>query len=538
MQSNFDLAIIGGGIIGAGIARDAALRGLSVIVLEKGDFAGGASGQNGRMIHGGLKYLETLDIGLVREALRERRILQTIAPHLVRPTELTMPIRKGGRPRVMIGAGLLLFDIINMFRDPRSRIISARKALETCNGLAPEGLVGAAVIKDAWAEFSERLTMENLVGAAQSSAEIRNRTKVTGLALDDAGEKIIVTFARDGAEQQAITASVVVNSTGAWADEVLSATCAENQRMVRGSKGTIMIAEGLKNAPERPVFFEAKSDKRPVLIAPWNGMHLIGTTDHLVEQPVDEVWAEDAEVEYLLSEINQSFPKLNLGRGDIRYLYTGVRPLPFSTKNSVKVSRHHVVKKHSKFSGRLITVVGGKLSTFRKIAEDVLRAADGKFDRPLAPSQTASYPLPGALDASGRAKIKERAQCLKISPKSIEHMLAVYGMRAAGILDLIEGNAELGAVVDAETGATAAEIEFVVANEWARDLTDILVRRTMIGRNKFAGRNAVSPVNKVLRRIGWSAGKIAAGTGNYERFVKKSTGLIKADKSGVCHGTP
>lgn len=536
MTPDYDLAIIGGGINGAGIARDAALRGLSVILFEKDDFARGASGQNGRMIHGGLKYLATLDIGLVREALQERRTLKRIAPHLVRPVDLTMPIRKGGHGKMTMAAGLLLFDILNGFRDPRSRMISAAETLRTCGGLSEKGLVGAAVIHDAWAEYSERLTIENLVDAGDHTAEILNRARVTGLAATDDGRAVRVTFAREGSPARTVSAAVVVNATGAWADELLADATGSNQRLLRASKGTILVVDGLVNAPDRPVFFETVSDRRPVLISPWNGMHLVGTTDIVVEIPVDSVCAEHSEVDYLLDEINRSFPRLALRHENIRYLYTGVRPLPFSTGTSAKVSRHHIVKRHPEFSDRLITVIGGKLATYRRIAEDVLKAADGKFDRPLARSQTATRPLPGALDLSEQKRLEDRAITLGLSDQSITHLVKVYGARGAGILDLIDTAPKLAEVVDDESGATAAEIHFVIQKEWARDLADILVRRTMIGRNRFAGANAIAAVVRVLNDIGWSAEMIDKGITDFDSFLSKSKSLIASGKKRECDG--
>lgn len=538
MDFRYDLAIIGGGINGAGIARDAAMRGLRVILLEKSDFACGASGQNGRMIHGGLRYLETFDFGLVHESLYERRVLLNIAPHLVREVDLTIPIRKGGRSRRLIALGLFLFDCLDLFRGGRSRIISAADALATCDGLLADGLVGAAVIHDAWAEYSERLTIENLLAAREHSAQILNRARVLGLEPAEAGRSIKLTFGREDGGVASLFAAVVVNATGAWADEFLTATGGPHQPLLRASKGTILVADGLQNAPDRSVFFEAAADGRPVLIAPWNGMYLIGTTDVVADGPIDDVRAEAAEIDYLLTETNRSFPNLNLGRHNIRYSYTGVRPLPFSlNKSSVKVSRQHVIRAHPEFSGRLVTVIGGKLSTFRRIAEDVLRSVSDKFDQQLAPSRTALQPLPGAQDAAAESRLRDRAAALGLSAGSVAHLVAVFGARAHGILDLMEGSPLLAAIVDPETGATAAEIHFVVQTEWARDLTDILVRRTMIGRNRFAGRNAVDAVCEVLKSLGWGDKMIARGKESHSAYVKRSTDLVSNQLQDVCHDT-
>jgi len=512
--SHFDIIIIGGGISGSGIARDAALRGLKVMLLERSDFASGASSLNGRMIHGGLRYLEQGEIGLVREALTERATLLRIAPHLVKRRDLIIPIRSGiGRPLWKVRLGLLALDLLSGGSAPRHRYIGRDAALRRVPSLAAPGLRGAAVMFDAFAEHAERLTVENLLAAAAHGAVVHNHApverlltapgKITGVAYRD----------REGQSLEAF-APIVINATGAWADEFLSQAAGANRKLLGPSKGTFVALRPFAGAPDGSVFFEARSDSRPIILTPWNGLLLLGTTDERVTGAIDAVSASEAEIDYLLAELNGVFEGASATRQAVLYSYTGVRPLPLATGSSTTVPRKHVIHHHAPAMQGLFTVLGGKLSTFRSLAEEMVDTVFVRLGRSRVACRTASEPLPG-----GRTS----GQPDSAAGPTQRRLSAIYGWRAADVVSIAEADPSLAVVVDDETGAIAAEIVLAVRDEWARTFEDILVRRTLIGRNSRLGLNALDSVAEIAAgKLGWSAARIKNNREQYLRYVELS----------------
>jgi len=293
----WDLVVIGAGINGAGIARDAAMRGLKVLLVDKGDVGGGTSAGSTRLIHGGLRYLEHFEFGLVRVSLRERETLLRIAPHLVRPLPITIPIYESGqRGRLTIRAGLVAYDLLSWGKSlPRHRMLSAKETLRQMSGLKTEGLVGGAVYYDAQVEFAERLVVENVLAAIEYGAELMTYTRVTELLIE---EGLVVGVRFDGDKTQEVRTKIVINAAGPWVDRLLGTT---NDRLVGGTKGSHVVVAAFEGAPESAVYLEATSDRRPFFVIPWNGSYLIGTTDVRFEGDPGEARAEGWEIEYLLS---------------------------------------------------------------------------------------------------------------------------------------------------------------------------------------------------------------------------------------------
>lgn len=369
--SRYDVVIIGAGINGAGIARDAAMRGLKVLLIEKGEIGAGTTSASTRLIHGGLRYLEHFEFGLVYESLRERETLLRIAPDLVRPLAMAIPIYKRSRRGwLTIRAGMVLYDLLSWGKSlPRHRMLSRAETLERWPGLNPEGLVGSALYFDAQVEFPERLVLANVQSAREFGAEVLTHTRVTGLTASG------VEFGG-----QLVEASVIINAAGPWIDLVLAPV--NGPRLIGGTKGSHIIVPVFPGAPANAIYLEARSDGRPIFIIPWNKFYLIGTTDVPFEADPDEVRCEDWEIDYLLSETNLALPGAKLTRDNILQTYSGVRPLPYQSS-----TRRHFIREHPQLSN-LLSIVGGKLTTYRSLSEECVDLIFRKLGRNPPPCRT------------------------------------------------------------------------------------------------------------------------------------------------------
>ena len=477
MKTDFDVVIVGAGINGAGIARDAAMRGLRVLLIDKGDIAGGTSASSTRLIHGGLRYLEHLEFGLVRESLRERETLLGIAPHLVRPLPITIPIyQKGRRGRATIRVGMIVYDLLSWGKSlPRHRMQSVAETLRQMPGLNAEGLVGSAVYYDAQVEFAERLVVENVLAAVEHGATVLTYTRVKKL-LSEGG--VVRGVELDTDKRKEVRAKVVINAAGPWVDQL------QNQKLIGGTKGSHVVVAPFAGAPETAVYVEAVSDGRPFFIIPWNRNYLIGTTDVRFEQDPDRVCSEPWEVDYLLSETNRAFPAAQLSSANVLYTYSGVRPLPFTrNQHEQSITRRHFLREHRQFAN-LVSVVGGKLTTYRSLAEECVELVFQKLGRKAPPCKTASVPLPGA-NGSREKKITELAKRLDTDPQT-------------------------------------AEIVFAFQNEFATSLADCFLRRTMIGLNADRGLGELEAATEVGRRfLGWNGDRVRREVANYRREISK-----------------
>ena len=505
MKTDFDVIVIGAGINGAGIARDAAMRGLKVLLVDKGDLGGGTSAGSTRLIHGGLRYLEHFEFGLVRESLRERETLLRIAPHLVRPLRIVIPIyRDGGRGWATVRAGMLAYDLLSWGKSlPRHRMLSRRETLRRLPGLRVEGLVGAAVYYDAQVEFAERLAVENVLAAVECGASVLTYTRVAGFVV----EKGLITGVRlEGNKADQFRAAVVINAAGPWVDRLLDETQIKSERLIGGTKGSHLVVAPFAGAPESAVYLEAVSDRRPFFIIPWNGNYLIGTTDVRFEGDPDEVRAEEWELEYLLSETNRAFPSAGLNRGSVLYTYAGVRPLPYTKNhNERSITRRHFLREHPRFKN-LVSVVGGKLTTYRSLAEECVDLVLRKLGKGFTRSETARVPLPGAAD------LNPGASDLDLSNPS-QRWLRIYGSRSKEL-------AELKNRLNCDP--LAAEIVFAFENEFAKTLADCFLRRTMIGLNADLGLDELEAAAEVGRRfLGWSEDRARR---EVEGYIKEISG--------------
>lgn len=391
---SFDVIVIGAGINGAGIVRDAAMRGLKVLLIEKGEIGQGTTVASTRLIHGGLRYLEHFEFGLVHESLREREILLRIAPRLVRPLAITIPIyRQSKRGRLMIRAGMILYDLLSWGKSlPRHRMLSRAETLKQLPGLNPDGLVGSALYYDAQVEFPERLVLENVLSARAFGAEVLTHTRVTNLAVED-GKVSAVEFVSEDERKQSAEAAVVINAAGPWIDLVLERVAVKSPKLIGGTKGSHIVVSPFPDAPANAIYLEARSDGRPVFIIPWNKLYLIGTTDVRFEGDPDEVRCEPWEIDYLLSETNLALPGAHLTRDSIVDTYSGVRPLPVtSDKDEQSITRKHFIRQHPQLPN-LLSIVGGKLTTYRSLAEECVDVIFQKLGRDSSPCRTATEVL-------------------------------------------------------------------------------------------------------------------------------------------------
>lgn len=389
-----DVVIIGAGINGAGIARDAAMRGLKVLLIDKGEPGMATTVASTRLIHGGLRYLEHFEFGLVHESLREREILLRIAPHLVRPLAITIPIyEQSKRGRLLIRAGMLLYDLLSWGKSlPCHRMFSRVETLKQLPALNPEGLIGSALYYDAQVEFPERLVMENVLSARAFGAEVLTHTRVTKLIVEDRKVSGVEFVAEDG-QKRVAEAAVVINAAGPWIDRVLDGAPVKSPRLIGGTRGSHIVVPPFPGAPANALYVEARSDGRPIFIIPWNKLYLIGTTDVRFEGDPDEVRCEPWEIDYLLSETNLALPAAHITRDNILYTYSGVRPLPVTgDKDEQSITRRHFIRQHPQLLN-LLSIVGGKLTTYRSLAEECVDLIFQQLGKDSPPCRTATEVL-------------------------------------------------------------------------------------------------------------------------------------------------
>jgi len=501
----YDLVIVGGGINGAGIARDAAIRGLRVILLEKNDFGSGTTSWSSRLIHGGLRYLEYAEIPLVYESLHERAYLRKIAAHLVDRIRINIPIYdRSKRGLFLIRLGMIAYDLLSFRKTlPRHRMLSRDELLREEPGLNPDGLRGGAQYYDAQVTFAERLVIENIIAAADAGAVVKNYCAVDVIGPHDGDSMNVAYVEKDSGEKSRVKGRLVINASGPWVDRVLQTTGAKTRRLMGGTKGSHIVVGNFNGAPRDAFYVEAAADGRPFFIIPWNGQFLIGTTDIRYGRDPDNARASNREIQYLLDETNRVFPEANLTTGDIHFAYAGVRPLPRKRKGPESaITRKHIIKRHRQPLQGIISIIGGKLTTFRNLAEQTVDRVDRKLNARLPPCSTSTTPLPGAIGIeAARERLQEHAG---LSEVGRERLLGVYGGRVTRILDIAESDPSLAKVIDANRSVLAAEVVFCIRSEFARRLTDLMHRRLMIGLSADQGEEVIEAVAAIAgAEFGW-----------------------------------
>jgi glycerol-3-phosphate dehydrogenase len=523
------MIVVGAGINGAGIARDATLRGLSVLLVDKGDVGAGTTSRSTRLVHGGLRYLERLELPLVRESLRERQVLLHIAPHLVHPLSFLLPIyERQKRGPALIRVGMMAYDALSLDKSlERHRMLSTAEALAREPGLRPEGLRGAASYYDAQAEYPERLAFENALDARRLGAVVLPYMRVTALERGAPGRVTGVALRDElhGREYRA-RGALVVNAAGPWVDAVLEAA-APGPRLIGGTKGSHLVVAPFPGAPREAVYSEAIEDGRPYFVVPWNGQYLIGTTDTRYDGDLDDVVATDDEVAYLIAETNRLIPGAALLPDQVLYTYAGVRPLPAGGgRDGVgegTITRSHVIHDHA--SGEdgvegLLSIVGGKITTYRRLAEETVDTAVKKLGRKVDKCRTHQVPLPGgtAYQFAGFHE-RFRATC-GLPVETADRLLRIYGTRAAEALDYADGAPELRGPFDEASGAIGAELVFSLRTELAETLADAIVRRTLVGYGPRLGLDSIDAAAEIaVRHVGWSDARAAEEVARFRAEV-------------------
>jgi glycerol-3-phosphate dehydrogenase len=502
-KETYDLIIAGGGIVGAGIARDAALRGLKTLILEKVDFAYGTTSRSSRLVHGGLRYLKRLDLGLVRQDLREREILLDIAPHLVHPLSFVIPLTKG-RPlqNLALPFGLLLYDLLFWHKTlPSHQRLTRRETLDLEPGLESKGLLSSYLYHDCQAPFVERLCLENVLSAAQHGATALNHAKVTGILRDGSSVSGIAVQDQISGETYQIRGRITVNATGHWVDSVRGMLGKDTGAMVRRTKGIHLLT---RKFSRNAVVLFAFSDGRLFFVTPWQDYSLIGTTDTDYTGDLDAVGAESSDVSYLLKEVRHIFPDVQ--SDDIFYTSAGLRALArSSSRRSSDVSRSHKLVDHEREDGigGFISVVGGKITAYRAVAEQTVDLVCQKLAS-KAPCITAEAPLPGAPNVTQQS-FQQAANKPGLSLDTVSHLASLYGSRFSQILDLLDINAKGAQRLCPHCQDILAQVQHDVEQEGAITLEDFLLRRSAVGLGPCQGLDALNSVaTEMGRLLGWS----------------------------------
>jgi glycerol-3-phosphate dehydrogenase len=495
---SYDVAVIGAGINGAGVARDAALRGLKVVVIEQNDMCSGTSAISSRLIHGGLRYLEYFEIPLVFESLRERITLRRTAAHLIDPIRICIPIYDTAkRGPLLIRLGMILYDLLSVGKTvPRHDMLSRDAAIANEPGLESKGLRGAARYYDAQVKYAERLVLENLLAARAAGADIKTYSEVTRINIEHGAVSGLDIIDSLTGHEETIAARVVINAAGPWVDHVLAVSGRQSKRFIGGTKGSHIVVSAFDGAPEDAYYVEAEADGRPFFIIPWNDLYLIGTTDIRYSGDLTEIRASGAEIDYLLAETNRVFPAAKLAVKDIHYAYAGVRPLPRRERGpESSITRRHIIKANRNIAKGLISIIGGKLTTYRHLAEQTVDRLGKILGRKLPGCRTRESKLPGAYRLDEARELLESVP--QLSPQGVERLLEIYGGRTIDVLQLAQDEAPLHKAIDADKTVLAAEVVFAIREELARTLEDIVYRRLMLGFRADQGR----PLYEMLAAI-------------------------------------
>lgn len=485
----FDVAIIGGGITGACIARDAARRGLSVALIDKGDFSCGTSAGSTKLVHGGLRYLKTMELGLIRESLRERRVWERIAPHMVYPMPFILPLKEP-KDKWVIGTGLSLYDWLSYDRNwiddpdqkmPAHRSISASEARQLEPALAHASFDSAMLYYDCQMYSPERLGLECLMDAQAHGAVVANYAEATGFDKQNGGIHAVRARCVLTGGQVSIRAKTVVNAAGPWADRLLEqAEGGETAHKLIRSKGIHVVARGVVKSHALAVGHKGGH----FFIVPWRDHAIIGTTDTVFKGNPDELRVTAAEIEEFLAYVNEGLPGLSLSPDHVCYAYAGLRPLvDDGKKDSYNASRKAEIVDHATEGGtvNLLSAIGGKWTTSREIAEKCVNTIVGKLKVAAKACDTATAPLPGA---AGNHKAKVAALSSKhpeLAPSAAANLARNYGAMSEAVLQLAASDSALLRSVSQQLPDIAAQVVHAVRFEMAMTLEDVVFRRTGLG---------------------------------------------------------
>jgi glycerol-3-phosphate dehydrogenase len=513
----FDVVVIGAGATGAGSALDAVTRGLSVALVEARDFASGTSSRSSKLIHGGLRYLEQRDFSLVREALRERSLLlNTLAPHLVRPVPFLFPLRERWE-RAYVGAGMALYDTLGGYGGlPRHRHLTKRGALKLAPALRPDALAGAIQYYDAKVDDA-RHTLTVARTAAHFGAAVASNAPVVGFLRE--GEHVTGVRVRDphSGDEFEVRARMVVNATGVWTDDVQHLVGERGKFKVRASKGVHLVVP--RDRVQLDTGLILRTQTSVLFVIPWGRHWIIGTTD--TDWSLDKAHpaASARDIDYVLERVNAVL-RQPLTREDVEGVYAGLRPLLTGESESTsQLSREHTVA--VPVPG-LVAVAGGKYTTYRVMARDAIDAVARGLDRSVAPSCTHVTPLLGAEGFRALWNGRQRlAAASGLHVARIEHLLGRFGSRIHDLLEAVARRPELGRPLPGADDYLAVEVRYAASHEGALHLEDVLTRRTRISIESWdRGLEAAEPAARLMADVlGWSDDDVAREVDLYRARV-------------------
>ena len=483
----FDVLVVGGGITGCGVARDAAMRGLRVALVEREDFASGTSGRSSRLVHGGIRYLEHAQFHLVYESIRERQTLLRIAPHLVEPLAFTWPIYRGARVgRIKLSAGLFVYHLMAAGRSPRNLALNAAQTIEREPSLRAAGLKGGAVYYDA-ATDDARLTLANALAARHHGAVVVTHARVTRILRDGRQATGATVKPDDGGEVEEVRARAIVNATGVWENNF---NVDKRARRLRGSKGVHISVPRERIGNRDALTLISPVDGRVMFCLPAGPHTIIGTTDTWTDESPETVRASRSDVDYLLQAANAYFPRAELGPADVVSAWAGIRPLASGGVSSpTAISREHSIVTDD--SG-VINVTGGKLTTYRSMAAEIVDVVERTLGRKRQRAPTDWVVLPGEA-------------------------------RESAVARLGQDDASLSAPLVPGLPYTGADLVYAVREEMAATLSDLLIRRTHIAFETRDHGASIAPraTDIVAPVLGWSKDDRSAQLRAYEHEVER-----------------
>jgi glycerol-3-phosphate dehydrogenase len=492
-----DLAIIGGGITGAAVARDASLRGLSVALYEKGDFSSGTTSKTSRLIHGGLRYLEGFHFGLVYESLRERDWLFSRLSHLIRPIPILIPVYRGDRRGMgKVWIGLKLYEYLARRKGtPRYGTLSSREVARRVPGIRQEGLAGGGLYYDCQIPVPERLVVENLLSATAAGARVRSQAQVERIGFDGGAFRLCLRDSSSGARDET-AAAAVVNATGPWADRTRRLFGLEGG-ILHPTKGVHLVFPGIS---PHALFAASPKDERMFYILPFAGSLLVGTTDTAYPDDPGAAVAGSEDVDYLRESAEEFLPGFPLFRSPPLFSYAGVRPLLRGKGGTEsRLPRKHGIFREGP-GDRFVTVAGGKMTTFRKMAEDAVDAVCIALGR-KGPCISREAPFPGEI-GGGKEGAEAFARSLsgtyKASTDLCAHLVSLYGRRASRVLEIAAESPALALRLSPHSPDIAAQAVLAGREEWARTPEDAILRRMHLGITRGRGMEAVPEVMRLL----------------------------------------
>ena len=521
----FDILVIGGGVVGSGIALDAAARGLKVALVESDDFAAGTSSRSSKLIHGGLRYLEQFDFKLVREALHEREMMITEqAPHLVKPLSFVYPLHKKYLDRIYVGAGLMLYDLLRgkLRAVPWHKHISFGEMRNEARSLNPEIVTGGLVYYDAQVDDARHTVMvartakdhgAHIVTGATVTQITRTPERVTGAVVSVDGHSFNV------------KSKVVVAAAGIWNEELYQKFGIKPGYKIKMSKGVHIILP--KDAIDAKTGIIIKTSLSVLFIIPWGNEWLLGTTDTDYTGDREYPVADSADIDYIINEANKVLlPKIR--REQILSTYAGLRPLvsPAKDSSTTKISREHTVDHPIK---GFVSIAGGKYTTYRVMASDAVDAAVKDLGRSVPKSSTKSIALIGAAGYKHLLKqIASLAQSYSVSTACVERMLNRYGSMISDIFQMIAKDADLANEILPGAGYLKAEIVYAASHEGARTLVDVLARRLRLAmETSDHGLSVAQEVAEMIAPIlGWKKADIKREVAAYEKYIATEMAAI------------